>query len=67
MGAQRDFTGLAHAQANPTVPGVAHTNPAWDWTGLTIWAAPHEGIPGRADGQMLPNVLSLCYVVGKKC
>ena len=37
MGPMRDLTGLAHAQANPTVPTVAHTNPAWDLAGLAMW------------------------------
>ena len=32
-----DSTRLAHAQANPTVPGVARTNPVWDWTGVANW------------------------------
>ncbi len=36
-GPVRDLTGLAHAQAIPTVPTVAHANPTWDWTRLAIW------------------------------
>ena len=30
MGPMRDLTGLAHAQAIPTVPTVAHLSPTWD-------------------------------------
>ncbi len=30
MGPMRGLTGLAHAQANPTVPTVAHANPMWE-------------------------------------
>ncbi len=37
MGPMHDLTGLAHLQANPTVPTVAHANPTQDWTGLAIW------------------------------
>ncbi len=37
MGPAWYLTGLAHAQANRTVPTVAHANPTWDWTGLAIW------------------------------
>ncbi len=37
MGPMRALTGLAHAHAIPTMPTLAHANPAWDWTGLAIW------------------------------
>ena len=37
MGFVRDFTGLALALGYPAVPGVAHTNPVRDKTGLANW------------------------------
>ncbi len=43
MGYVRDFTGLALAQGNPTVPRVALTNPIRDWTGLANWVITRVG------------------------
>ena len=41
------LTRLAHAQAYPTVPMVAHRNPTWDWTGLAIWDEIHIPFPPK--------------------